>query len=312
MKDQIIPYESRYDREIELLEKSIVQGKAIQLEIVKENFLSRAKPYREFMASLAINEQGKVVGTSINAKTKIKINEKIYNAAVGFDVKVSEQDRNRGVGKLLAKHGKTEILKQYGIDKNFITLKKSNTAVIKLSVAAIKKTFLYEFVYLTIPVKRKIIFPDELKNANQLFSVHLYDREDVDKSLFFQTKSGLAYFQTEKLYKLKIKKIYWLYKLGLKIYRMISPKKSAFFPFEKKTFGFATLYNYNPQNIQSINEILERVSALGIDYLQVCCRKDDFLYPLIKSYAISSYPYYILSDFPLVETDSVGIDVRCL
>lgn len=312
MKYQIIPYEPRYDREIELLEKSIFQGKAIQLEIVKEYFLSRAKPFRDFIASLAINEQGKVVGTSIGAKTKIKINEKIFDSSVGFDVKVSANDRNRGIGRLLAKVGKTQILEQYGIDKNFITLKKSNAAVIKLTLAAIKNTFLYEFIYLTIPVKQKIIFPDELKNAKQLFSVHLYDLDDVDKSLFFQTKSGLAYFQTEKLYKLKIKKIYWLYKLGLKIYRMISPKKSAFFPVEKKTFGFATLYNYNPQNIQSINEILERVSALGIDYLQVCCRKDDFLYPLIKSYAISTYSYYILSDFLLVKTDSVGIDVRCL
>jgi hypothetical protein len=312
MKYQIIPYESSYDREIEILEKSIVQGKAVQLEIVKESFLSRALPYREFRASLAINEQGKVVGTSISAKTKIKINEKIYETAIGFDVKVSQDDRNRGVGRLLAKDGKTQILKQYGIDKNFITLKKSNTAVIKLSVAAIKKTFLYEFIYLTIPVKQRIIFPDELKNTKQLFSVHLFDPEDVDKSLFFQTKSGLAYFHTDKLYKLKIKNIHWLYKLGLKIYRKISPKKAAFLPVEKKTFGFATLYNYDPQNIQNINEILERVSAIGIDYLQVCCRKDDFLYPLIKPYAISIYPYYILSDFPLAETDSVGIDVRCL
>ncbi|WP_373497142.1 hypothetical protein [Aquiflexum sp.] len=312
MKYKIIGYESMYDREIEFLEKSIVQGKAIQLEIVKEHFLSRAKPFREFIASLAINEQGKVVGTSIGAKTKIKINEKIYDTSVGFDVKVSKEDRNRGVGRLLTKDGKTQILKQYGIDKNFVTLKKSNSAVIKLTLAAIKKTFLYEFIYLTIPVKQKIIIPNELNHANQLFSVYLFDREEVVNSLFFRTKSGLAYFQTQKLYKLKIKKIHWLYKLGLRIYSMVFPKKSTFFPVENKAFGFATLYNYSPQNIRNINEILERVSAIGIDYLQVCCRKDDFLYPLMKPYAISTYPYYILSDFPLVETDSVGIDVRCL
>ena len=53
MNMNIIPYEQKYDDRILQLEKGIVQGKSIQLEIIKDHFLGRATVFRKYHALLA-------------------------------------------------------------------------------------------------------------------------------------------------------------------------------------------------------------------------------------------------------------------
>ena len=50
----------------------------------------------------------------------------------------------------------------------------------------------------------------------------------------------------------------------------------------------------------------------NVDFLNICCQKNDVIYKLLRPLAISIYPYTLLSNFEIAKNSEVKIDVRCL
>ena len=312
MTIDIVSYENKYDDQIRVLEQDAIQGKAIQLEIIKKDFLDRAAVFERYLPLLALDAKGVPIATCIGARTKMIVNGNQFDSGVGFEVKVSRAIRNKGVGRLLAKSTYKRFFKPEGLTKNFITLKKSNIPVIRLVAKTISHLWLYDFVYLTIPAKFRLSNFSAGNNKKKLFSTTLFDPGELPASYYTLLDNNLGYFHTYKMYQLRIRRISLWYKLGIEIMKRVQPIRYRSLPQIMKPFRFATLFNHHAENIQGINLVLEQLENTGIDYLMVCCRKNDSIYGMLNPLSINTYGYHILSDFPVSQKDEVTIDVRCL
>lgn len=312
MDTTIVSYDQRFDEDIQMLEQYIVQGNNIQLEIIKDHFLDRATVFKKYYASLALDQAGIPIATAIGARTSLCINGTSFDAGIGYEVKVHPRYHNKGIGRKMATHIYQHFFRPEGLGKNFITLKKSNIPVVRLVARAIGKIWLYNFVYLTIPATTRTGNILMGKSKKQLFSVGLFNKEELHHSYYTDVSNNLGYFHTYKMYRLKIRRIGFLYKLGLVLIKKLQPKKYASLPKVKETFHSAALYNHHAGNIHNINEVLEQLENKEIHYLMVCCQKNDCIYDALKKFSINTYGYYILGDFPLTKKDKVTIDARCL
>ncbi|HVG15851.1 MAG TPA: GNAT family N-acetyltransferase [Chitinophagaceae bacterium] len=310
MHINLVRYQPTYDSAIAHLEGSSVQGNGIQLKILKEHFLDRSIVFPKTFPCLALNEHGEVIGTSVGAETKLVINGIIYPSGFVLDAKVHPSYRNKGIGRQLAQQQK-EWFNQEGWEKNFTTAKLSNAAVVKLSAKAIGKIFLTPFVYLTIPTNTRIS-SDFRASGTKKFSVRLFGKASLPLRYHTTFPGGLGIFHTWMVYRIKVEKISWLYRLGLGCIEKMFPNRYAVLPKEKEVMEFATLFNHTEENIGGINEVMEHLNGEGIRFLLVCCRKGDSMYDHLKKYSINTYAYNMITDFPLYEKDEIALDVRCL
>lgn len=311
MNIKIISYDKIYDESINQLEKIVFQGKSIRLGILKKHFLARAIVFKKYNPILVIDKAGIIIATSIGTQTTLKVNDEIFSAGFCFDVKVHPNYRNKGIGKMMTKYIYESFFKSEKLTKNFATLKNNNSPVIQLALRVKANINLYDFIYLTIPTKSRIDFSSYLKGVQQL-NVELYDKEKIDSSYYKLFANGLGYFNTHKMYKLEILKISWIYKLGFTFLRKMYSQKSFHLPKENEKLSFSTLFNHTTDNIIHINDVLTELESNGVDYLMVCCRKNDMIFNVLKNDAINRTGYCILSDFALNKTDKISIDVRCL
>jgi len=311
MEVSIVPYRQSYDPAIEKLERKTRQGQQIKLKILKDHFLSRACVFSKYNTFLAINHQDRVIATAISAQTKIKINHKLHDCCIGFDVKVESKYRNHGIGRKLARQI-IQLSKAEGIIRHMVTMKSSNIPVIRLLSKATTGLWFYSFVYLTIPT-RKPLDNNKLNLAKQQqFKITLFDHKQMDTSFYATFPNGLACFFTHKLYRLQVDKISWFYKLGLHILKLLKPSRYSQLPDENDEMNFATLFNHTGKNIENLNEVLSFLHKNNIQYLQVCCSKNDSIYQFLKLNSISTYSYTLVTDFQLSAKDQVTLDVRCL
>ncbi|MFN2438447.1 MAG: GNAT family N-acetyltransferase [Chitinophagaceae bacterium] len=308
----IIPYSEEYHEKACQLEHGIVQGNNIQLEIIKKNFLDRARVFKKYYCCFALNNEHNLVGSAIGAQTTIVINGKQSVAGIVFDTKVHPSFRSKGIGRMLAKDVYKQFFQPHGLSKIFITAKLSNLPVVKLSSRTVPNTWFYDFVYLTIPTNIRIKIAAAVGEIAQQFSVQLFNHEDFSGENYTRLDNGLGYFHTYKMYRLKIKKISWLYKKGIEFLKTMQPSKYTSLPCENDIISFTTLYNHTPQNIDGINEVLKNLELNGIKQLMVCCRRNDHIYNKLKKNSINQYSYHVVSDFYLNKNDEIAIDVRCL
>lgn len=312
MNIKIIPYEKKYDDRILKMEKGIIQGKSIQLEIIKNSFLDRATVFQKYHALIAVGSNDSFVGTCIGAQTKMAVNGVTYDVGYGFETKVTPAMRNKGVGKLMAKSIYRTFFRPEGLTKVFTTLKKSNIPIVRLLRKAIPGLWFYEFVYLTIPCKERLSQTKTDAGKTQLFTVKLFDDHGTDPAFFCNTRNGLGYFNTFKMYQLRIEHLNLLGKLAFWVNKKIHPRKHALLPGIGDTIKFATLFNHTPENVLGVNEVLEDLSKNCVHFLMVCCRRNDCVFHTLKKISINSYSYYLVTDFHLSEKDAVTLDVRCL
>ena len=306
----LIPYSEVYNDKALSLEKGITQGLNIQLEILKDHFLDRVSVFKNYFACVALSSNSELIGTAMGAQTNIMINNTVWETSFGLDTKVHPHWRSKGVGRKLAKYLYKEFFKPQGLTRNFMTAKLSNAPVLKLVSYAVSSTWMYEFVYLTIPTINRVKL-NSAGRRQQIFGVTLFNREELPTNYYTQLRNGLGYFHTYKMYRLKIKKVSWLLKNGMAILKKIYPARYAGLPGEDDTISFATLYDHTPERISGINEVLEQLETSGIRQLLVCCRKNDYIYSVLKNHSINTYSYCLVSDFCLDDNDRVTIDVRC-
>ena len=312
MKLDIVSYESKYDEALAELEKNIVQGRYVQLGIIKSHFLDRTVVFNKFLALLAVDRDDKPVATCIGARTTIGVNGNRYAAGVGYEVKVSREYRNKGVGKMLTRAIYKSFFRPEGLARNFTTLKKANVPIVRLLSKVLPGMWLYEFVYLTIPSQATLKDETGNQGTQQLLTVGLFDTGELQPAYYCKKVSGLAYLNTYMLYQLKIIRVGPLFKGGLWLLKKITPRKYNRLPQAGMPMKFATLYNHTVDNIGCLNEVLGDLQKKNIDYLMVCCRRNDSIFNSLKKLSINTYPYYLLTDFPVADKDEIELDVRCL
>lgn len=308
----IIPYSEALNPQLLQFEKEIVQGRQIQLEIVKQHFLGRAAVFRNFQVFIAVDAQKHIIGTSIGAQTTIEINGEQIQAGFGFDAKVSPHRRNKGLGRSLAKEMYTQFFIPNGMSKNYMTAKLNNAAVLKMISGMLPNVWLYDFTYLTIPASARINPTGYSESGTDHFGVRLFEPENVSSDYYTVFESGLGYFHSYKMYELKIKKVNSVYRMAFGFLRRYYSSKYRNTPQEGDAISFSTLYNHSTENLTGINSVLEDLEKKGIGFLLVCCKKRGAVYRLLKNISINSYDYHIVTDFHLTECDHINIDVRCL
>ena len=307
----IIPYSESYHDKVCALEQGIVQGRKIQLEIIKANFLDRANIFKNHYSCIAVTNENEVVGSAIGAQTTVMINRQQSAVGIAFDTKVDPCSRGRGIGKAMVRDIYTKFYNPMGLRKNLMVAKQSNSAVVKLASKAVHNIWFYDFVYLTIPTSNRVEIPASASRIPQLLSIQLFDEHSLPGEFYSTLQNGLSYFETHKLYRLKIKNINWFYKQGISFLKLVDEKYRSL-PGENETLSLATLFNHTPENIHEINQVLEELRSKGIKQLLVCCRRHDYIYRVLRKASINQYQYNLVSDFHIGRNDQVAIDVRCL
>lgn len=308
----VIPYsEERNDRLLQF-EKDIVQGGQIQLEIVKDHFLSRADVFKNFRVFIAVDAQNNIMGTAIGAETTIEINGDQVQAGFGFDAKVSPHLRNKGLGRNLSKEMYRQFFIPNGLSRNYMTAKLSNAPVLKMVSGMLSNVWIYNFTYLTIPTSARMKPSHFSESRPDNFGVRLFEQQSVSREYYTPFENGLGCFHSHKMYQLKIKKVKFIYRTAFGFLRKFYPSRYQNTPKEGETMSFSTLYNHSVDNLPGINKVLEHLQNKGIGFLLVCCKKRGAVYRLLKNISINSYDYHIVSDFHLKENDRINIDVRCL
>lgn len=309
---RIVPFTEDYLPGATDLERGILQGRNVQLELVKEHFLDRARVFEKWHCCLAVSNDGYIIGTVIGARTKLIVNGDMLDVGIGFDAKTHPDWRHKGVGRMLAKGMYQQFFKPEGLTRNIMTAKKSNAPMLNLVSRTILNVWRYDFVYLTVPTAARIESRVYTGQPVQRFSVGLFDQERIAPAYYSQPGDGPRFFRTNKMYQLRVKKISLLYKSGIAVLKWLRPARFAGLPQEEDVLSLATLYDHASENIDSVNEILEHLQREGIGQLLVCCRKNDTMYKTFRNKAIHEYGYYLVSDFKLDRDDQVVIDVRCL
>lgn len=310
MSLNFIPYEPCYDTAIRQLENSVVQGNQVKLTIIKDHFLDRSVVFDKAYPLLVIDEEKHLIATGAGAYTRLVINGEQFTSGFVYDVKVHPAYRNQGIGRMITSYYK-KLFTEDGYARNFTTLKLSNTPIVRMSTKVLKNIWLYPFVYLTIPVNQRIEDPFNGSQDSQ-FSVYLFNQKSLSADYYSMFDEGLGCFYTNKLYRLRIEKISGLLRQGLKIYKTFYPSYYELLPKENQEMSCATLFNHSVNNMNQINKVLDRLREQRIGFLSVCCQRKDAIYSHLKKYSISTYPYYMLFDFPVKPQDHVTIDVRCL
>jgi hypothetical protein len=311
MKYQILDYDPIHNEGIKLVESSSVQGYFIKLKILKNHILDRARVFKNYKMFVAQNEKKEVVGSFTCSETKCKVNGQLFKSGVLFDGKVMQSHRNQGIGKTMAKHAYRHFFIPNELKQNYTTIKANNKIVFAISLAYNRNISIFDFLYLTIPTTEKIAKKVQ-QNKSQHFNVTLFDDDELDKTYYKIFPEGLSYFRTYMMYKINIEKVSSILKLIIWGLKKLKLKNSASIPSEGRILSFATLYNIDQYNIHEIEMVMQDLKNNNIEFLMVCCQKNDWIYQYFKPYSIDEYGYYIISDFPLKRSDEVTIDVRCL
>lgn len=310
MTYQILPYEAKYNDALMALEKLTPQGKKVKLEMLRTKFLSRSEVFERYSIYVAVDQtKDSVVGVAGVSIVPVKYEDSFIQAGFGYDLKVEPAHRKKGLAKRFGKILVDGYLINNDISNYFITLKTGNEGAAKAVYAIPKQWYTYNFSYLTIPTFKRIKSLSTA-NRNQFLSTELLSRPTNADEYIIETESGLCIWKTYKTYQLKIKDMPFFMNIGAKLANLILSKEKKM-PNKGDVLKFATLFNYNPENIGNINEVLEMLQNRNIQYLNVCCTEEDLTYELLSPYAMNSLPYTMLNTFEVQNGYHLTLDVRC-
>lgn len=306
----IVPYSPKYEQALLQLERNAVQGRLIQLEMLRDSYLSRSEIFEKHQAFVSLDENGQVMGVLAAAITPIWQNGVQKQVGVCFDVRVDPLFRGHGLTKKMGVHANEVFYQKHEVEGLFLTLKAGNDAVYQSAKILGMELYLYPFVYLTIPTWQRV-GRRKATSQEQRFQVRLTPNPAQEGGFYQHFGGGLGVWQTHRMYRLRIRKLHPLLKWGQRLLNFLR-KKDRQLPSEGDELRFASLFGCVPENAGGLDEVLAYLQTRGIGYLSVCCAEGDFLYDLFKPLSINAYPYLLLSTFPTKPEDKIGMDVRCL
>jgi hypothetical protein len=304
----IMPYNPALEPDIMAIERKVLGGPLVKMEMVRDSYISRAKVFQSYGSYVGYNEKGQLIGAIIGTKVPLKINGKEFKAGFGLDLHVLPSWKNKEACRQLTDFVVRNFFHQHNLTKNFITLKASDNPVMKLGEMQMRKYTCVDFTCLVIPTRARTNGMLTIEKPFN-FSTDLMDEHSNFTELITRFKGGLCAWHTHKLYKLRIRKIHPLARISTAIVSLMNRKQYPATGDEIKT---ATIFNLNRENIIHINDALEYLDNNDVNYLNVICRKNDPVYTRLKTYSIFSYNNYIVADFPIRPDDKITLDVRCL
>jgi len=311
MTYRIVPYEAKYNDALMALEHLTPQGNKVKLEMLRPKFLSRSEVFERYSIYVALDKtKDSLIGVAGGSIVPVKYEDSFLQAGFGYDLKVEPSHRKKGLAKRFGKILVEGYLFNNDISNYFITLKTGNEGAAKAVFIIPKQWYTYNFLYLTIPTFKRIKSLSTA-NRNQFLSTELLSRPTNADEYIIETESGLGIWKTYKTYQLKIKNMPFFMNIGAKLANLILSKEKKM-PNKGDVLKFATLFNYNPENIGNINEVLEILQNRNIQYLNVCCTEEDLTYELLSPYAMHSLPYTMLNTFEVQNGYHLTLDVRCL
>ncbi|TWO33264.1 GNAT family N-acetyltransferase [Seonamhaeicola sediminis] len=307
---EIIPYSEKYETALLALEKNALQGKWIQLEMVKNSFVRRSENFEKYQIYLAVDFNGELLGVLAASIVSIVINNTIRNLGYCYDVRVAKHARGEGLTKKMGMYAYKNFYLPNNVSNVFLTMKKGNKAVRKSAGILGLKLYKYPFSYLTIPTNRRL-----KKSYNQSISEKLTVYTPINKqkvkSYFYVINGKPRVWKTNLIYHLKIRKLHFLIKLINYILTLFQAYSKQL-PKEGDELNFGILVYDNMPSKDEVNSILDFLEKQNIGYLLVACTKSSGLYSVLKPISINSYAYQICSTFPVDQNDFISLDVRCL
>ena len=307
---RIIPYRPEYEPALKELEAKSPQGNWIRLEMVKENFLSRAKVFDRHATFLFMDAQDHLVGACSAGIVELKINGRSYQAGIPFDMKVDPTYRKQGLAKKMLLHARDHYFLPNEVMEIFSTTKSSNTAVLKLGHVLQRRIYHLPFVYLTIPVYKRLgVKP--VAASDQRFFIRYFGQKEAKAPYCRYLPSGLGIWHTHKMYQVRLEKVAGVIRLSIKLINFFRPAARRL-PGQGAVLRFSGLFDFRSHNLSELDQVLELLEQEGVTYLSVCCQKGDDVYRLLKPLAINVYDYMLLSTMPLYPGDKIELDIRCL
>lgn len=303
---EIVPFSPIHEKDIALLDAQSVQGNLVRMRMNKPSIHSRAEVFEDHHTILA-QVGDEIVGYMSGAKTVLAINDLEHDVVVGFDAKIREDQRNKGIFKALSMH----LMDYYAnrdVSNVMITTKANNKSIRSIVQKQFIRCWTRKFVYLTLPTSRKI---KRIKSGlDPKFSIGYPKRGNRHDSGYVSHFNGFDVYNTYRLYELELLEVPFLLRKGVELANWILGK--PVYPTADMPMKMGTLFNIRDLDPGEFNVAMEKIHSQGVSYLNVCCTDGDYIYNTLKSRAISRYDYYLVSTLELTPDDRINIDVRCL
>ena len=305
---RILAYRPEYEAELTALERAAPQGSLVELELVKDRFLSRATVFDHYRVYLAVDEEGRLAGVCGGAIVPIAVNECPEKAGLLFDLKVAPAHRRRGVAQQLLLHLREQFFQPEQVSHFFTTAKATNTTVRRLEWIAKRPIYSTPFVYLTVPTYARL--PKRKLSAEPPdFRVGLFDR--VATGAGYEAIAGWGVWRTHAMYQIRIRQMRWWLRAAIALANRLRTANRRL-PEQGDLIRFATLFDTTNGDPGSLHAVLQQLADAGTHYLSVCCRSGDERYRYFHRRAIFTYDYLLLTTLPVDTETKITIDVRCL
>ncbi len=301
------------DREAALieLERESPQGRHIRLEMVRDRLLDRSRVFEDYELFVLCTDDNHLVGVAAAAVTEMEHNGRRIPVGFCYDLRIRPEFRRRGYAKRMGSHVIEQFFEPRGVDRYFLTMKKTNTAVLRSAQSVLDLAYTYPFRYLTLPTSVHIRRPTAGRAVDPRFSVLVSHPDSIPDGWYRTLDGSTGLFQTHRMYRIKVVHVSPVVKVGLRVAEWIKGTAGAL-PREDEVMSFATLCQWKVPSWETVNRALQESHEAGAGYLIAVCQKRDPVHRMLKSRAINALDYLIVSNFPMHPSDRVGLDIRCL
>ena len=153
---RIVPYTAEWEAALIELERESPQGKHIRLEMVRDRLLDRSRVFDDYQLYVMCTDDDRLVGMAAAAVTEIDHNGSQMPVGFCYDLRIKPEFRRRGYAKMMGDHVIKHFFEPRAVDRYFLTMKKTNTAVLRSAQSVLDLAHTYPFCYLTLPTSAHV------------------------------------------------------------------------------------------------------------------------------------------------------------
>ncbi len=308
---QIVPYTPSHEPALLDLERASPQGKRIQLEMIRERLIDRSIVFEDYQLYVIEGDGGQPVGMAGVAATEAEHNGGLIPVGLCYDLRVGPEYRGQGLANEMGRHVIRDFFHPRGLRRYLLTMKTTNTAVLRSVQSVLGLAHTYPFQYLTLPATRRVKHRRVQPSAEARFGVIASDPDRLPDGWYHPIEPEMGTFDTHRMYQIKVvgvaRHMRWL----IRIAELLRDESNTM-PREDEVMKFAALCYSGIPDADSVNRALATLEARDVQYLTVCCQRRDPVYRLLRPRAINALDYLIVSNFQIGAKDRFRIDVRCL